>query len=226
MHCEKRDSARPAEPSRREVLKSAAWAVPLLTMTGAANRLSSAERSSDAGLLQLGAREVVERIRKGDLKAELYATQLLKQYNAHKDLNTVVTIDESRVLEAAREVDKARSRNDRLGPLAGLPFIARTFGSARICSRFLASSASMVAPRFRSGRYRNILSALDSVKVWVGTVPVLGAANCPVVMVPVVFPAPVLKRFAPMYAFCRSICWRGAGVLSRPSSSNSMPRIE
>ena len=57
--------------------------------------------------------------------AEFYASELLKQYNAHKDLNAVVTIDEARVLEAARALDQARARGDRLGPISGLPFVVK-----------------------------------------------------------------------------------------------------
>lgn len=78
-----------------------------------------------ADLLELGAREAVDRIRRGELKAERYAAELLKQHHAHKDLNLVTSIDEARVLEAARSVDRARARGARLGPAAGLPFAVK-----------------------------------------------------------------------------------------------------
>jgi hypothetical protein len=61
-------------------------------------------------LLELGAREAVDRIRRAELKAETYAAELLKQYEAHKDLNVVTSIEEVRVLEAARLVDRAGAR--------------------------------------------------------------------------------------------------------------------
>jgi mandelamide amidase len=76
-------------------------------------------------LLALGAREAVARIRSGDITAEAYVTQLLKQYYAHKDLNVANAIDGARVLEAARAVDRSRARGDRLGPAAGLPFAVK-----------------------------------------------------------------------------------------------------
>jgi indoleacetamide hydrolase len=76
-------------------------------------------------LLELGAREAVDRIRRGELKAEGYVAELLKQYHAHKDLNIVTSIDEARVLEEARSVDRARARGARLGPAAGLPFAVK-----------------------------------------------------------------------------------------------------
>ena len=76
-------------------------------------------------MTDLGARAAVERIQKGEMKAEVYAAQLLKRYNAHKDLNAVITIDEARVLQEARAIDQARARGERLGPLSGLPFIVK-----------------------------------------------------------------------------------------------------
>jgi Asp-tRNA(Asn)/Glu-tRNA(Gln) amidotransferase A subunit family amidase len=81
--------------------------------------------TTQADLLELGAREAVDRIRRGELKAEGYIAELLKQYNAHKDLNLVTSIDEARVLEAARSVDRARARGAKLGPAAGLPFAVK-----------------------------------------------------------------------------------------------------
>jgi Asp-tRNA(Asn)/Glu-tRNA(Gln) amidotransferase A subunit family amidase len=76
-------------------------------------------------LLALGARDAVARIRNGDITAEAYVAQLLKQYDAHKDLNVANAIDGARVLEAARAVDRSRARGARLGPAAGLPFAVK-----------------------------------------------------------------------------------------------------
>ena len=102
--------------TRRRFLEAAAI-VPLVFRGQAA--------TTQADLLELGAREVVERIRRGELKAERYVSELLKQYNAHKDLNLVTSIDQARVLEAARSVDLARARGTELGPAAGLPFAVK-----------------------------------------------------------------------------------------------------
>jgi Asp-tRNA(Asn)/Glu-tRNA(Gln) amidotransferase A subunit family amidase len=102
--------------TRRRFLEAAAI-VPL------AFRGQAATRQSD--LLELGAHEAVERIRRGELKAERHVSELLKQYNAHKDLNLVTSIDQARVLEAARSVDQARTRGAQLGPAAGLPFAVK-----------------------------------------------------------------------------------------------------
>lgn len=106
--------------SRRSLLKTAALATPVY-MTGGTKPLLQGKDD----VAELGARAAVEHIQKGEMKAEFYAAQLLKRYNAHKDLNTVITIDESRVLQEARAIDQARSRGQKLGPLAGLPFIVK-----------------------------------------------------------------------------------------------------
>jgi hypothetical protein len=98
--------------------------------------------TAQADLLELGAREAVDRIKRGDVKAEGYVAELLKQYNAHKDLNLVTSIDEARALEPARLVDRARARGARLGPAAGLPFAVKTRSRSRVIRRRAATGRS------------------------------------------------------------------------------------
>src|SRR5687768_6843485 len=92
----------PAKPSRRFLLKGAAlapmWiaAAPLLQGCGQAE---PGPTVSADDMLELGAREAVERITNGEMKAEAYVARLLQHYNAHKHLNTVITINETRVME-------------------------------------------------------------------------------------------------------------------------------
>ncbi len=112
--------------SRRSVLKAAACAAPLSIGGDALARLwhdelPSGKAPGATDLLELGAREAVEHIRNGDLKAETYVARLLEHYRAHKDLNAVNWISEERVLGGARAVDRARARGETLGPAAGLP---------------------------------------------------------------------------------------------------------
>jgi mandelamide amidase len=110
--------------TRRSVLNAAALA-PLAGIGGATQVLSGCSKprsSAGLGLLALGARDAVDRIRSGDLKAEAYVAQLIEQFKAHRDLNAVVFMDETRVLEAARGIDRARDRGEQLGNAAGLPF--------------------------------------------------------------------------------------------------------
>ena len=116
--------------SRRRVLQAAAAIIPLRVGSRVAAALAPfgiahATRQSSDDLLALGARDAVARIASGDISAESYVAQLLKQYEAHKDLNAVIAIDEARVMEAARAVDRSRARGAKLGAAAGLPFAVK-----------------------------------------------------------------------------------------------------
>ncbi len=116
--------------SRRRVLQAAAAIIPLHLGSRVASALApigiahATQRSSD-DLLALGARDAVTRIASGDVSAEAYVTRLLKQYEAHKDLNAVLAIDGASALEAARAVDRSRARGAKLGAAAGLPFAVK-----------------------------------------------------------------------------------------------------
>ena len=116
--------------SRRRVLQAAAAIIPLHIGSRIAAALSPPEmagatQQSADDLLALGAREVVTRIANGDITTEAYVAQLLKQYDTHKSLNVANAIDPSRVMEAARAVDRSRARGSKLGPAAGMPFAVK-----------------------------------------------------------------------------------------------------
>ena len=102
---------------RRAVLKATAGAASLWMVPGAFARVED--------LLSLSARAVVERIHRGEMTAEAYVSRLTAQCEAHAKLNTIAALDKARVLEAARSVDRARLRGEKLGPAAGLPFTAK-----------------------------------------------------------------------------------------------------
>jgi len=95
-----------------------AGALPVLQ--GCSRRTSALE-----DLLDLDARAVVRRISRGELRAEVYVSRLIEQCKAHAKLNAIAALDEAQVLEAARAVDKARLRGEKLGLAAGLPFTAK-----------------------------------------------------------------------------------------------------
>jgi hypothetical protein len=161
--------------SRRRVLQAAAAIIPLRVGSRVAAALAPfgiahATRQSSDDLLALGARDAVARIASGDISAESYVAQLLKQYEAHKDLNAVIAIDEARVMEAARAVDRSRARGAKLGAAAGLPFAVKdqiavaglpaTGGTRRSSDTFrsdMRPSSSVSSPRvrFRSARRRS-----------------------------------------------------------------------
>ena len=156
----------PPSPSRRSLLKTAAWAGSLSVTGGAMGLLGGCtsvppEPESTEDLTALGAEEAIARIQQGELTAEDYVGQLLSQYRKHQDLNAVVTIDEARVLEDARAVDQARARGDQLGPLSGLPFVVKdqidvagyptTSGHAALMDYVPEHSAPVVDTMIRNG---------------------------------------------------------------------------
>jgi indoleacetamide hydrolase len=111
------------DPDRRTVLKFGAG-ISALAVTSQAP-VSAAVLANNSEIVALSARAAVDYIRRGDLSAERYAQVLLDRYKAHTNLNAVAHIDEPRLLEDAREIDRARARGAQLRPLAGLPMILK-----------------------------------------------------------------------------------------------------
>jgi indoleacetamide hydrolase len=107
---------------RRTVLKAAAGASAAAMVPRA---VSGAVLANNKEIVALSARAAADYIRRGELSAERYAQALLERYKAHTNLNAVAHIDEAKLLQDAREVDRARLRGALLGPLAGLPIILK-----------------------------------------------------------------------------------------------------
>jgi mandelamide amidase len=109
----------------------------------------------------LGVRAAIQHIRDGDIKAEFYVEQLIRQYDNHRNLNAVISIDETRVLDQARAVDRARLRGERLRPLAGLPVLIKdqidvvgyptTTGTTVLQGYFPKHNAAVVDAILRNG---------------------------------------------------------------------------
>jgi indoleacetamide hydrolase len=108
---------------RRDLLKLAAGASVFAVAADAP--AAAAAPANNEQIVALSARVAADHIRRGDLSAERYAQALLGQYKAHTNLNTVTYIDEAKLAEDAREIDRARTRGAQLGPLAGLPIILK-----------------------------------------------------------------------------------------------------
>jgi Asp-tRNA(Asn)/Glu-tRNA(Gln) amidotransferase A subunit family amidase len=104
--------------SRRAFIRGMAGAAITVPLTTFANPGSN---SDSAALLQLSAGEAVARMSRGEITAESYARVLLARCESLRALNAFITLEPSRVLEAARDCDKHRHSGGRLGPLFGLP---------------------------------------------------------------------------------------------------------
>src|SRR6202051_2543649 len=107
---------------RRTVLKVAAGASAAVV---APRAVSGAVLANNNEIVALSARAAADYIRRGELSAEGYAQALLDRYKAHTNLNAVTYMDEARLLEDAREIDRVRATGAQLGPLAGLPIILK-----------------------------------------------------------------------------------------------------
>ncbi|MEV7992614.1 amidase family protein [Streptomyces sp. NPDC086077] len=76
--------------------------------------------SEENDLAELGIAAAAAAIRDGDITSESYSAALLRRARENSDLNSFITIDESAVLTAARDADKARAAGFRV-PLLGVP---------------------------------------------------------------------------------------------------------
>lgn len=76
--------------------------------------------SGDDGIVELGVAAAAEAIRNGEITSQAYASALLRRARKHADLKSFITIDESAVLTAAAEADKARATGST-APLLGVP---------------------------------------------------------------------------------------------------------
>lgn len=111
--------AEPPDLSRRTfvIRASATGALAAAPMTFAT--VSSGNASPD--LLTLSAVEAVNRMTRGDMTVESYASALLARCGSLRALNVWITLEPDKVLSAARACDLSRRAGRRLGPLFGLP---------------------------------------------------------------------------------------------------------
>lgn len=158
--------------SRRHLLKVAASMLPYGTVAGAGlvqacsdvakqEEGKSTPAAADTDVVELSARAVIQHIKQGGMTAEFYVTQLLNRYRDFQYLNTVITLDETRVMENARAVDRARARGEKLGPVAGLPVMVKdqieaagyptTAGTAALKGYMSTRNAAVLDTLLRNG---------------------------------------------------------------------------
>jgi mandelamide amidase len=121
------------------------------------------QRSPAASIAELTASEAVAQIRDGSLSAEVYASGLLAICRANQDLNAFTCLDEARVLDAARRIDRIRGLGEPLGILAGIPVVVKdnidTLGyptsaaTAALKGNYPERNAPVVAALLRHGAY-------------------------------------------------------------------------
>jgi indoleacetamide hydrolase len=105
---------------RREFLKKSS----ILSVAAAGSTavpFKAAYGAAPSDLSELTAVAAVAAMRRGDIKSENYARDLLDRAQSLEALNAFRTLDREMVLEAARAADKARAAGTSLGVLHGLP---------------------------------------------------------------------------------------------------------
>jgi aspartyl-tRNA(Asn)/glutamyl-tRNA(Gln) amidotransferase subunit A len=76
--------------------------------------------------------DIAEKVQKGELKAVDLVKQSLKAIEDNEEYNAIISTVEERALERAAEIDAKIAKGEKIGKLAGVPFIAKdnflTFG--------------------------------------------------------------------------------------------------
>src|ERR1043166_3983513 len=77
--------------------------------------------------------EIASGVKKGQLRASELVKESLKLIADNKEFESVISVIENRALERAKQIDESSQKGQNVGPLAGVPFIAKdnflTFGT-------------------------------------------------------------------------------------------------
>jgi aspartyl-tRNA(Asn)/glutamyl-tRNA(Gln) amidotransferase subunit A len=77
--------------------------------------------------------DIAAKVQAGELKATDLVEQALKTIDEKKEFNAVIVTVHNRARQRAQEIDARIQKGDKVGPLAGVPFVAKdnflTFGS-------------------------------------------------------------------------------------------------
>jgi mandelamide amidase len=148
--------------SRREFLAQSSAAL-ILARAQASGAQPSPPNPNAQTLTELSASSAVAAMRKGDLKAEDYATALLAQAERWKDLNAFRALDPDSVRAAARAADQKRASGARPGPLHGLPIpvkdsvntraLPTTNGTKALRNFRPTEDADVLKPLFAAGAF-------------------------------------------------------------------------
>jgi len=98
--------------------------VAAATLGGAGQLLAATRPDRSSDLHELGLATAARAIRNGEITAEALSGRLLQRARAHADLKAFITLDETSVLEAARQADRAIRAGSR-SPLLGVPLAVK-----------------------------------------------------------------------------------------------------
>ncbi|GGA40739.1 amidase family protein [Dyella nitratireducens] len=119
-------------------------------------------RSAPTGatdLSTLGLVEAASAIRRGEVTSESYTLALLQRAREHADLNAFISIDEAKVLAAARDADKARAAGVT-SPLLGVPIgVKDSYLTKGLATSFGVSALRHFVPKEDADAVRAIKDA-------------------------------------------------------------------
>jgi len=119
------------------------------------------------------AHELLRQLENGALTSEQLAQALLARIrDQNPAINAVVTLDENRVLEQAREADRQRANNQELGPLHGLPL---TLKDTWEVAGMTCTAGAPALKNHRPERHADVVRRLEDA----GAI-ILGKTNIPV----------------------------------------------
>ena len=119
------------------------------------------------------AHELLRQLENGALTSEQLAQALLARIrDQNPAINAVVTLDENRVLEQAREADRQRANNQELGPLHGLPL---TLKDTWEVAGMTCTAGAPALKNHRPERHADVVRRLEDA----GAI-ILGKTNIPI----------------------------------------------
>ena len=117
------------------------------------------------------ATEIAAQVRGGELSATEVATAALGRIAADNErFNCLTEVTADRALAEAAAVDAARSRGDRLGPLAGVPYVAKNLFD-------VAGLTTLAGSRINAGNPPAVADATAVARLRDAGAVLLGAAN-------------------------------------------------
>lgn len=119
------------------------------------------------------AHELLTQLEAGTLTSEALVTAVLARISSRNPtVNAVVTLDETRVLEQARETDKKRASGENLGPLHGLPLTLKDTWEA---AGMTCTAGARTLRNHKPERHADVVQQLENA----GAI-ILGKTNVPV----------------------------------------------
>src|SRR3989344_3604988 len=84
-------------------------------------------------VLDLPIAEIAEKVQKSELKASDLVKEALQNLEKASDYDAIISFTKERATKRAKEIDNRIAKGEKIGPLAGVPFVAKdnflTFGS-------------------------------------------------------------------------------------------------